>query len=153
VYLFSQVYREFSDMQDRTMGEIVRDQRPLSMGPDATVQEACAAMHQRRVGAVLVVEDGDRLAGIFTGRDAVRMLAERRDARTTRLRDVMTRGPVTLPPEGHAMDALRLLSDCGFRHLPVCREGRVVGIVSRYDFRAREHGRLDEETGFFEILR
>jgi len=140
-------------MQDRTMAEIVRNQRPLALGPEATVQEACAAMHARRVGAVLVVEEGDRLAGIFTGRDAVRLLAEGRDARTTRLRDAMTRSCVTLPPDAHAMDALRLLSDCGFRHLPVCRDGHVVGIVSRYDFRSREHARLDEETGFFEVLR
>jgi CBS domain-containing protein len=51
------------------------------------------------------------------------------------------------------MDALRLLGDCGFRHLPICRDGRVCGIVSRYDFRAREHARMDEETGFFEVLR
>lgn len=140
-------------MRERTMAEIVRDQRPLMMGPDATVAEACAAMHQRRVGAVLVVEEGDRLVGIFTGRDAVRCLAEGCDAAHTRLRQVMTRNPVTLAPEQSAMDALRLLDNCGFRHLPVCRDGRVCGIVSRYDFRAQEHARLDEETGFFEILR
>ncbi|MBW8269907.1 CBS domain-containing protein [Caldovatus aquaticus] len=140
-------------MHERRVGEIVRDQRPLMMGPDATVSEACAAMHKRRVGAVLVVEDGDRLVGIFTGRDAVRCLAEGCDARRTKLRKVMTRDPVTLPPEATAVEALRLLSDCGFRHLPVCRDGRVRGIVSRYDFRATEHARLDEETGFFEILR
>jgi hypothetical protein len=42
-------------MTGRSMGEIIRDQRPLAMGPDATVAEACAAMHKRRVGAVLVV--------------------------------------------------------------------------------------------------
>lgn len=140
-------------MRDRTMAEIVRDQRPLTMGPDATVAEACAAMHARRVGAVLVVEAGDRLAGIFTGRDAVRCLAEGLDAKHTRLGAVMTKGCVTLTPEQHAMDALRLLGDCGFRHLPICRDGRVVGVVSRYDFRAREHGRMDEESGFFEMLR
>ncbi|MBX6373721.1 MAG: CBS domain-containing protein [Acetobacteraceae bacterium] len=141
-------------MYERSMGEIVRDQRPLMMGPDATVAEACAAMHKRRVGAVLVVEDGDRLAGIFTGRDAVRCLAEDCDARRTKLRQVMTRNPVTLAPGAHAMDALRLMSDGGFRHLPICEDnGRVRGIVSRYDFRAMEHARLDEETGFFEILR
>ena len=139
-------------MHDRTMAEIIRDQRPLALGPDATVAEACAAMHKRRVGAVLVVEEGDRLAGIFTGRDAVRCLAEGCDAKT-RLGQVMTRGPVTLAPEQHAMDALRLLDNCGFRHLPVCRDGQVCGIVSRYDFRAQEHARLDEETGFFEMLR
>lgn len=140
-------------MRDRSMGEIVRDQTPLTLGPEATLAEACAAMHRRRVGAVLVVEDEDRLAGIFTGRDAVRCLAEGCDAGKTKLSDVMTAEPVTLAPEQHAMDALRLLDDCGFRHLPICREGRVVGIVSRYDFRASEHGRMDEESGFFEVLR
>ena len=140
-------------MPERTMGEIIRDQRPLALGPDASVADACKAMHQRRVGAVLVVEDGDRLAGIFTGRDAVRCLGEGCDARHTKLREVMTAKPVTLGPEAHALDALRLLNDCGFRHLPVCRAGRIVGIVSRYDFRAREHGRLDEESGYFEVLR
>jgi CBS domain-containing protein len=140
-------------MQDRAMAEIVRDQRPLVIGPDATVAEACAAMDRRRVGAVLVAEAGDRLVGIFTGRDAVRCLAEGGDARHTPLHRVMTRDPVTLTPEQHAMDALRLFEDCGFRHLPICRDGRVRGIVSRYDFRAMEHARLDEETRFFEVLR
>ncbi|MBX6744871.1 MAG: CBS domain-containing protein [Acetobacteraceae bacterium] len=140
-------------MQDRTMAEIVRDQHPLMLGPEATVAEACAAMHRRRVGAVLVVEAGDRLAGIFTGRDAVRCLAEGCDAAHTRLEQVMTRNPITLAPDQHAMEALRLLDNCGFRHLPICRDGRIYGIVSRYDFRAKEHARLDEETGFFEILR
>ncbi|MDJ0389323.1 CBS domain-containing protein [Roseomonas sp. E05] len=140
-------------MHDRTMGEIVRDQKPLMMGPEASIAEACAAMYGRRVGAVLVVEDRDRLIGIFTGRDAVRCLAEGCDATHTPLRRVMTRDPVTLTPEQDAMGALRLLSDGGFRHLPVCQEGRVRGIVSRYDFRAREHLHLDEETKFFEILR
>ena len=139
-------------MRDRTMAEIIRDQRPLVLGPEVTVAEACAAMHKRRVGAVLVVEDGDRLVGIFTGRDAVRCLAEGLDAKT-HLGKAMTRSPIALGPDQHAMDALRLLDNCGFRHLPICRDGRVCGIVSRYDFRAREHARLDEETGFFEILR
>ncbi|MBV1799169.1 CBS domain-containing protein [Siccirubricoccus sp. G192] len=139
-------------MHDRTMAEIIRDQRPLALGPEATVAEACAAMHKRRVGAVLVVEADGRLAGIFTGRDAVRCLAEGCDAGTP-LGQVMTRSPVTVAPDQHAMQALRLLDDCGIRHLPVCRDGQVCGIVSRYDFRAREHARLDEETGFFEILR
>ncbi|WP_372623027.1 CBS domain-containing protein [Falsiroseomonas sp.] len=140
-------------MRSRTMAEIIRDQHPLSMRPDATVAEACAAMYQRRVGAVLVTEASDHLAGIFTGRDAVRCLAQGCDARHTKLREVMTAKPVTLAPEQSAIEALRLLDNCGFRHLPVCRDGRVFGVVSRYDFRAMEHARLDEETGFFEVLR
>lgn len=65
----------------------------------------------------------------------------------------MTRDPVTLTPDQHAKDALRLFDNCGFRHLPICQDGRICGIASRYDFRAMEHARLDEETQFFEVLR
>ncbi|MFC7611196.1 CBS domain-containing protein [Teichococcus aestuarii] len=65
----------------------------------------------------------------------------------------MTPDPVTLLPEQTAIDALRLLNDGGFRHLPICQDGRVMGIVSRYDFRAMEHARLNEESRFFEVLR
>lgn len=139
-------------MRDRTMGDLVKDQQPLALPPGTSVAEACAAMRARRVGAVLVAE-GDRLVGIFTGRDALRCLAEALDARVTTLAQVMTPKPTTLPPHQGAMEALRVLDDGGFRHLPVCEEGRVVGIVSRYDFRAREHARLDEESGFFERMR
>lgn len=140
-------------MQTRSMHEIVRDQKPLTLPPSATVKKACQAMHARRVGAVLVIEHGDRLAGIFTGRDAVRLLAEGLDAAHTKLATVMTRNPVTIAPDQNALEALRLLGDCGFRHLPVVKDGHVVGIVSRYDFRAMEQARMDEETGYFEILR
>ncbi|MFH5926743.1 CBS domain-containing protein [Roseomonas xinghualingensis] len=140
-------------MQDRSSAEIIRDQRPLTVPPDLSVAQACAAMHKRRLGAVMVVVDLDRLVGIFTGRDAVRCLAEGCDAIHTRLEQVMTRNPTTLASEQTAIDALRLFNDGGFRHLPICHKGRVIGIVSRHDFRAMEHARLDEETRFFEILR
>lgn len=139
-------------MKNRTMAEMVRHQDPLAMPPGATVQEACMAMHRRRVGAVLVVE-GTSLAGIFTGRDAVQCLARELDPARTSLGQVMTRNPTTLAAQDRAIEALRLMNDGGFRHLPVVDHGRVMGIVSRYDFRSEEHRRMDDETGFFEVLR
>jgi CBS domain-containing protein len=60
---------------------------------------------------------------------------------------------VTLPPGAGALEALRLMQDGGFRHLPIVQEGRVVGVVSRGDFRAMDHARLNEEDGFWEVLR
>jgi len=134
------------------MAEMVRHQNPLTMTSGATVQEACAAMHKRRIGAVLVTE-GDKLLGIFTGRDAVHALAVGLDPARTLVGQVMTAEPCCLGPHHHAHDALRLMEDGGFRHLPIVEDGRLFGIVSRYDFRAQEHRRLDEETGFFEVLR
>ncbi|MDO9502916.1 cyclic nucleotide-binding/CBS domain-containing protein [Falsiroseomonas sp.] len=139
-------------MRDRLIAEIIQGQNPLTLPPDATLAAACEAMYRRRVGAVMVVRDADLLLGIFTGRDAVRCLAEGRKP-TAKLADVMTRQPETVTPEQHASDALRLLNDGGFRHLPVCEDGRVRGILSRYDFRAAEHAQQDTENGFFENLR
>lgn len=123
------------------------------MPPTATVAEACRRMCDRRVGAVLVTEDGGRLVGIFTGRDAVdRVLAEALDAASAVLADVMTRDPHCMPPGRTAIEALRLMQDGGFRHIPITDGERVVGIVSRGDFRGMEQARLDDETRMFERI-
>jgi CBS domain-containing protein len=140
-------------MTMRQVSEMVSHQNPVTLPPSATVQHACACMRDRRVGAVLVTEGGRQLVGIFTGRDAVsRVLAEGRDAAETPLEQVMTRNPDTMPPGQTAIEALRLMQDGGYRHLPVVMRGKVVGIVSRGDFRGLEEARLDEETGLWERI-
>lgn len=140
-------------MPQRSMAEIVHDQNPLVLPPSTTVQEACRLMRERRVGAVIVADADRRLCGIFTGRDAVaRVLAEGRHPAQTRLGDVMTKQPHALPPLETAIVALRAMQDGGFRHLPIVRDGCVVGIVSRGDFRGLEQARLDEETGLWERI-
>jgi CBS domain-containing protein len=134
------------------MSEIVRDQNPLILPPDATVQQACQRMHDRRVGAVLIAVER-RLVGIFTGRDAVcRVLAPAKDAAGTTLAEVMTPNPDTMPPGRTAVDALRLMQDGGYRHLPIVDHGEVVGIVSSGDFRGLEKAQLDQETGVWERI-
>ena len=110
-------------------------------------------MRERRVGAVLVAGNEQRLLGIFTGRDAVcRALAEGKAPDVTALEEVMTHKPDTIPPGTTAIEALRLMQDGGYRHLPVIDGGRIVGIVSRGDFRGVELDRLDEETGIWERI-
>ncbi len=139
-------------MTNREMSEIVRNQKPLMLPPDATVQAACTRMHDRRVGAVLVTDAKGQLVGIFTGRDAVHCLAKRKNPAETQLRHVMTRNPHTMAPRGTAIEALRTMRDGGFRHIPVLEEGIVIGVVSHGDFRGREQDRLDEETGIWERI-
>lgn len=142
-------------MRDRPVSDVIRHRRPVTLHPAATVREAGERMRDERVGAVLVTDEEDRLLGIFSGRDAIcRVLAQAKDVGGTRLSEVMTRGPATLPPGASAMDALRLMQDGGFRHVPITTEGgRVVGVVSRGDFLALEHTRLEDETFIFEVLR
>ena len=137
----------------RKMADMVRNQDPVALPPEATVKDACQRMRDRRIGAVLIIEADRRLVGIFTGRDAVhRVLAEGKNAARTTLAEVMTRDPDTMPPGNRAIEALRLMEAGRFRHLPIVDDGKVVGIVSRFDFSGIELDRLDEETGLWERI-
>jgi CBS domain-containing protein len=140
-------------MANRKLADIVRRPDPVTLPVGATVQQACCLMRDNRVGAIVVTEEDGRLAGLFTGRDAVaRVVAEALDPATTKLSAVMTVGPDTLKPGARAIEALRMMQDGGYRHLPLVDDGRIVGIVSRGDFSGLERARLDEETGYWEIL-
>jgi len=66
--------------------------------------------------------------------------------------EIMTRDPFTLTARHDAIEALRLMQDARCRHLPIVQEGRLLGIVSRGDFRGIELDRLDEETGLWERI-
>lgn len=140
-------------MTNRKLADIVKDQTPLMLGERATVQDACRCMWEGRAGSVLVVDGQQRLLGIFTGRDAVRALAEGKSAELTTLTDAMTPNPVTAPPNSHAIDALRVMSDRGFRHLPIIEDGKIWGVVSRGDFKGVEIDRLDDEDHLWECVR
>ena len=139
-------------MVNRPMSEIVHGQKLLTLPPNTSVQEACKHMHARRVGAVVVTDESRRPLGIFTGRDAVHCLAGSLDPDRTELQSAMTRDPHVLGPETKAIDALRLMRDAGFRHIPVVRDGVVIGIVSREDFRGLERDRLEEEIALWERI-
>ena len=138
----------------RQLQDIAWDQTPLTLPPPTTVMEACRAMRDRRVGSVVVATAEGRLVGIFTGRDAVcRVMAAGKDPAATVLGDVMTPDPATMTPDQSAIDALRLMWAGGFRHLPLVKAGRVVGVVSRGDFKGYEHHQRDEERDLWEHIR
>jgi CBS domain-containing protein len=112
---------------------IIEEQEPVTAPATMTVSEAARLMRERRVGAIMVVEEGG-LAGIFTERDAlIRVLADGRDVQTTRLADVMTRNPKTIHPDRSFAEALQMMYGGSFRHVPVVEDGRPVGMVSARD--------------------
>ncbi|MGZ5259063.1 MAG: CBS domain-containing protein [Burkholderiales bacterium] len=122
------------------------------LATDRTVQHACERMVERRMGAVLVTDDKNHLVGIFTGRDAVRVLAEGKSAGETTLATAMTPDPDTIEPDRTAIDALRAMSDGGYRHLPIVADGKILGIVSRGDFKGLELDRLEDEIQLWEHI-
>lgn len=138
----------------RKLGDIIFNQTPLTFPVTASVQEAAEAMAFKRAGSVAVLNELGMLAGLFTGRDAVsRVLAKGLNAKTTRLGDVMSTPAITIGPEKTAIEALRIMWAGDFRHLPVVRNGQVLGIVTRGDFSGIEQDRFDDERELWEHLR
>jgi CBS domain-containing protein len=123
---------------------VMERKKILIASPDTSVSAAAELMAKRKVSAVLVVDE-ERLVGIFTERDAVyRVIARGRDARTTRLAEVMTPDPDTVTPEESFGYAMLMMHERGFRHAPVIENNRPVGIVSA-------RNALDPELEEFEV--
>ena len=98
--------------------------------PDATVYDAIARMVQHNVGA-LVVSDGSRILGMFTERDYLRRVTlEDRDAKTTRVHEVMTAKVVGIEPGRSIEECMATMTQARIRHLPVTEGDRLLGIIS-----------------------
>jgi CBS domain-containing protein len=104
----------------------------LTVAPEDTVGEAAEKMVARGVGSVLVSDYG-RLIGILTERDLLRAVADRIHSSEARVREWMTREPITVTPDTPAEDAARTMLEHGFRHLPVVDGEQTIGIVSLRD--------------------
>lgn len=102
----------------------------ITCDADASVREGVALLAERRIGAMPVMENG-RIAGVFSERDVIRQLQALGPAMLDRkLRDVMTSPPVTVEPETSVLAALGLMTRRRIRHLPVMRDGEMIGLVS-----------------------
>ena len=107
--------------------------KPLKVSPELSVREAIGQMNESHTGCVLVVED-NKLAGIFTERDLLRIVQEKVDTSTIRVGEAMTAEPDVLRPDHRLALALNKMAEGGFRHIPlVDRLGRPVGIVAMRD--------------------
>ena len=104
-----------------------------SVGPDTPVTECVRLMTASKIGA-LIVMDGKRLIGIFTERDALnKVLAGGLDPRNTKVSEVMTKDPYSIPPKTTVGDAMELITKRRFRHLPIVDNGKVLAVVSSGD--------------------
>jgi CBS domain-containing protein len=114
--------------------------------PDATVYDAVRLMNDHRVGAVAVTKD-DRLAGIFTERDLMfRVVLEDRDPKSTPVGEVMTPDCVSAMKDMSMGEALSIMTERHFRHLPVVDENnRVLGLLSIRNLLQNRVDKLDQE--------
>jgi CBS domain-containing protein len=127
--------------QDRVHSSLLSDPvaalspRPACTVPmTASVDEAVRLMAQHDIGAVLVLDEAGQLAGIFTERDLLlKVELEKEGARARAVAEFMTRRPASVRESDSLAFAMHLLDCGGYRHLPVLREGQLVGMISVRD--------------------
>jgi len=111
-----------------------------------TVLEVVEAMVARNIGAVPVLENGI-LVGIFSERDLMRrVVAEGRDPRFTRIKEVMTTDPLTVSPRETVENCMILMRRHGFRHLPICDGQHLLAVVSLRDVLLHDLTEKDHEV-------
>ena len=119
----------------------------LSVEPTATVAEVVKLLAARRIGAVLVINASSQLLGILSERDIVRSLAEH-GTRTLEMTaaQLMTSDVQTATPQTTVAEAMAMMTDGRFRHVPVVLQDRLVGLVSIGDVVKAKIGEAEQEV-------
>jgi CBS domain-containing protein len=102
-----------------------------AVAENATLKDAAELLDTRRVGAMVVLNEGGGLIGVLSERDIVRNIARMGAAALKcTVGDVMTRQVVTVRPRETVEKAMERMTDRRIRHLPVVEGGQLVGVVS-----------------------
>jgi CBS domain-containing protein len=108
---------------------------PLTVLPTTSLAECIRLMQQRRVGSILVTGPNGKLQGIFTERDCLmKVLGIEKSLETVTVTEYMTKNPFRERPEASLAFALNLMSNGGFRHIPIVDQDDIpIGIISVKD--------------------
>jgi CBS domain-containing protein len=126
--------------------DLIKNQETYQAEIGQTVLETVRTMVEHNIGAVPVLHNG-KLVGIFSERDLMkRVVAQGRDPGSTRLAEVMSADPVTVSRNEELENCMTLMRQHSFRHLPVCHEGQLVGMVSLRDILLHDLSEKDDEV-------
>ena len=107
------------------------DEGVLSLKPSAKVTEAVKLLSEKRIGTVVISKNGKTADGILSERDIVRELGVRGvEALEGPVSEMMTKNPTTCTESDSADGVLAVMTDGRFRHLPVMRDGEMIGLIS-----------------------
>ena len=131
------------------VSQIIREKGDLvfTISPRQTVAEAAVLLHERKVGAMVVVDEMDAVVGIVSERDVVRVVAQLGAAGLSKsVASCMTREVIFAEPTETTNSLLGRMTDRRIRHLPVMEDGRLAGIVSIGDLVKRKIAETEAEA-------
>lgn len=105
----------------------------ISVAPNRPVFDALVILAEYRIGALVVMEN-EKLVGIFSERDYAReVILKGRSSKTTHITDVMTHDVICANPDDTVQQAMTLMTSKNFRHMPVVKDDKVIGMFSLGD--------------------
>ena len=115
-------------IKDVIAGKAIHD--VVTIRPDATVRELLALLAEHNIGAAVVSADGSGVDGIVSERDIVRRLHGDDSTLGALVSDIMTSEVQTCETSSSLDEVRKTMTEGRFRHLPVCDDGRLVGVIS-----------------------
>jgi CBS domain-containing protein len=102
----------------------------VTVPPSATVRDLVTLLEEHNIGALVVSEDGNAVAGIVSERDVVRRLGHNPDLLEASVSSIMTANVRTITPDDTIEETRQLMTEKRIRHLPVIVDGHLHGLVS-----------------------
>lgn len=119
----------------------------VSIEPTADLSAAAKLLSTHRIGAVVIRGAGGRLAGILSERDIVRAVSDHgADALSVPVGQIMTRNVTTCGENDSIADIMERMTAGKFRHMPVLRDGQLIGVVSIGDVVKQRVGEIEQDT-------
>ncbi|MBO6781677.1 MAG: CBS domain-containing protein [Alphaproteobacteria bacterium] len=117
------------------------------VAPDLSVYDVCSRLYEIGVGALVISRDGQRIDGIVSERDVIRLIARSgADVLDRPVSDIMVRDVVTCTRGDDVVALMEVMTDRRIRHLPVVEDGALVGIVSIGDLVKRRIRESEQEA-------
>lgn len=118
-----------------------------AVGENDAIADAVAMLNDKNIGAVVVRGADDKIAGILSERDVVRRLGDKGEAALSlKVKDCMTRDPITCSPDASINDLMAQMTEKRVRHLPVAVDGKLLGVVSIGDVVKRKIEQAEKEA-------
>jgi CBS domain-containing protein len=141
-------------MSERTVFQSIPGQRVLTISPRASAYDAARAMTEANCGSVIVLDATGSMTGILTERDLMtKVVAAARDPAATIVGDIMTAHPRFVSPGTRVSDAVLIMKEGGFRHLPILSSTyQVVGVFSLRDASPAEISQAERQAEYRSLL-
>ena len=141
-----------------TVGDVIRVKGSdvIASTPESTIEAAAQLLTDRKIGLVAVRESSGQCVGVLSERDIVRAVAEYgAQAAAMRVADFMTRKVVVCRPQDHPNNVVKSMRERRIRHMPVVKDGRLMGLVSIGDLLKNllDRDELEHEEKVLERLR